>query len=110
MASNYVQNGKVVDYKNTGTDPILSGSVVLMGKMVGVAVTGIAPGKTGAVQVEEVFKLPKKAADAFAIGDVVYWNATDNEMVKVATGNTAAGKAFADAPANSASVNVKLNV
>lgn len=109
MASNLIQSGKTVDYKNTGTDPILSGSVVLMGKMVGVAVTDIAPGKTGAVQVEEVFKLPKKAADAFSIGDVVYWSAADSEMVKAATGNTAAGKAFAEAPANSATVNVKLN-
>lgn len=57
-----------------------------------------------------VFKLSKVAADAFAIGDAVYWDAA-NKLVTTDDGegdNVKIGAAVTEAPATSGTVNVKL--
>lgn len=45
MANNFIQPGKVLDYVNTTTDTVVSGQVVLVGVILGVALGNIAPGK-----------------------------------------------------------------
>lgn len=57
MATNYVQEGKTLNY-TAGAD-ITSGQFVLIGTIGGVAKTDIVSGKTGAVHVCGVFSLPK---------------------------------------------------
>ncbi|MBL1535054.1 DUF2190 family protein, partial [Klebsiella pneumoniae] len=47
MAKNYVQDGKTIPVKNSGTEEILSGTPVSLGGMIAVAITDIQPGDTG---------------------------------------------------------------
>ncbi len=48
MATNYVQEGKALNYTPSGAD-VASGDLVVIGTIAGVAKTDIADGKTGAV-------------------------------------------------------------
>ncbi len=110
MAKNYSYAGKTVDYKNLGSDTIYSGSVVVMGTMIGVAASDIAPGKVGTVHVAEVWKLPKANTSAFTLGDAAFWD-TAGKLVVAAAGDgiVPAGTVFSDAVASAATVSVKLN-
>lgn len=68
MTVKFVQVGNVVDY-TAGAD-ISSGDLVVMGHTVGVALTDIANGDTGAVAIEGVFEgVPKVSAAVFAVGE-----------------------------------------
>ena len=44
MAKNFVQDGKTISLVNGGTDDILSGEPVAVGKVIAVAITDIAAG------------------------------------------------------------------
>lgn len=72
---NTVSNGNVIEYTNGTGSLIHSGDVVPMGKLCGVAVTDIADGATGAVAVEGIFDVSKKAStDTMSVGDFAYYN------------------------------------
>ena len=109
MANNFRQIGEVMDYTNTTGATIKSGDVVLVGKRVGVALGDIADQKVGSVQMEGVFDLPKKPADAPAQGALVYWSAPLGKITTTATRNMLAGYAFLTASGGDKTVAVKLN-
>src|ERR1051326_7093527 len=67
---------------------VYGGDVVLMGSVVGVAMSDIAAGTLGALRVRGRVKGPKDAS-TFAQGDAVYWNSTGNP-----TGGTAGTGCF----------------
>jgi predicted RecA/RadA family phage recombinase len=67
MTTNFVQRGDVVNY--TAGANIAAGDLVVMGHTIGVALTDIANGATGAVAIEGVFTLPKVSAAVFAVGE-----------------------------------------
>ncbi len=100
---NFIQNGEV--YNHVAAADISSGDVVVMGTVVGVAVTDIASDETGSVQAYGVFELPK-VASALAQGAKVYWTGTN--VTATASGNTEMGVAFAAAASGDATVQVKL--
>lgn len=75
MAGNHKQPGKVLDYVNTTDEVIGSGSVVVAGALLGVALVSIAPGATGAVAVDGVFSVPKVAGVAIGQGVAVVFKA-----------------------------------
>ena len=68
MAKNHVQPGKVLDYVNTTGAAIASGSVVVVGALLGVALVDIPVGATGSVAVDGVFSVPKVAGAAIGQG------------------------------------------
>jgi predicted RecA/RadA family phage recombinase len=109
MATNFIASGEILQY-TAGSD-IDSGDVVVMGSLVGVALTDIASGSSGSVQVEGVFSLPKKSADTLTLGEKVYWDAVTNggEITETATSNTFAGYVYEAAAASTTSVKVKLH-
>ena len=78
MATNYTQEGKVIQY--TAAADIASGAVVWVGGVPGIALTAIANGATGSVAIEGVFAIPKHNnatpanGTAFAVGDPVFWD------------------------------------
>lgn len=109
MTTRFVQAGKVLDYTNAGSATIASGDAVLIGTKLGVALTAIPAGATGAVQICGVFTLPKLGTDNMAQGASVYWDADDKRLTTTATDNTLAGVAAAAAGASTTSVNVLLN-
>jgi predicted RecA/RadA family phage recombinase len=107
MATNYVQEGKTLNY-TAGAD-ITSGQFVLIGTIGAVAKTDIANGKTGAVHVCGVFSLPK-ASGAVTQGAKLYWDESESEVTTTATDNTLIGVAAAAAASGDSNVHVLLNV
>lgn len=107
MAKNFIQPG------NTLTIPapaaVASGFPVIAGAIVGIAQGDAASGASVDVTVNGVWELPKVAANAFALGAAVYWDATAALATSTATGNTKLGVAVAAADASTATVNVRLS-
>jgi predicted RecA/RadA family phage recombinase len=80
MATNYVQDGSVLNYTNgTGSD-ISSGDVVVLGEtgdaVIGVALVDIADTESGAVALEGVFTLAKVSAAVFKQGESLIWDSS----------------------------------
>src|SRR5690242_15608207 len=107
MAQNYIQPGDVFLYANSTGDTITSGSVVISGSLVGVALGDIADGDTGSVQCEGVFSIPKTTPLAISQGDKLYYNAGTGKVTKTAT-DTPIGVAFEDAGSSATTVLVSL--
>lgn len=68
---NYIQPGNTLTL--TAPAAIVSGDVVAVGSIIGVANGDAANGAPVDVDTVGVFRLPKVAALAIAAGDVVYW-------------------------------------
>jgi len=92
MATNYLQEGRVVDWTNGGSD-VLSGAIVVIGSngdaVLGVAIDDIAAGAVGAVGVEGVWDVAKADAAVIEAGEYVLWDASasnvdDNQAVGAA--------------------------
>jgi len=80
MATNHKQEGKIIDYINdTGAD-IVSGAVIAVGNLIGVALVDIADTETGSVQIDEVFTVPKATAAVIKQGESVTWIAANNNF------------------------------
>lgn len=109
MANNFVQDGEVLDYTNAGTAAVSSGQPVVIGAIVGVAITDIARGKTGAARVEGVFTFAKASGEEVAAGAPMYWAAADGNMTITPTDNVFAGIAAEASGAGVTTVNVKIN-
>lgn len=105
---NFVQRGDVL----TAIAPaggIASGAGLLAGALFGVAATSAEAGREFELALVGVFDLPKKAADAIALGARVYWDATAKQITTTATDNTLVGAASEPAGAGATKVRVRLN-
>lgn len=76
---NFVSHGATVEWTNGGS-AILAGAVVVMGNLIGVALTDIGAGAAGTVQIEGVFELACNAGDTITQGDVLDWDASESEF------------------------------
>jgi predicted RecA/RadA family phage recombinase len=107
MATNYQQDGNVINWTNgTGAD-VAAGDVVKMQNMLGVALVDIADDATGAVAVEGVFSgVPKVSAAVFAVGEKLVFDvsatppAFDDSSATPATGDVTGGAVAWAAGAN----------
>lgn len=114
MASNHVQPGKVLDYTNTTGSTILSGKVVAVGQILGVALKDIPNNTTGSVAVDGVFAVPKVSAAVIAAGESLTWDASaaafDDNAATPAAGDItgAAAVAFQAAGNGVTTLNVKF--
>jgi len=110
MAKNFVHEGTAVEY-TAGAD-ISSGDVVAMGDSIGIALTDIANGATGAVAIEGVFTVAKAAGTAWNCGDKLDWDASASAFAKgitEATGDISdCAIAFGDAETAATTATVKL--
>lgn len=104
---NFVQPGDVIDHLATAA--LSSGQVVVIGQRLGVAVTNARVGERVPLRVRGVVELAKKAADAVAQGDLLYWAAADGHLTTTKGNNTLAGYATAAAGAGSTTACVHLN-
>jgi predicted RecA/RadA family phage recombinase len=102
-----VQTGDVIDYVNTTGSLIEVGSIVPLGSLCGVAETDIEDGRAGAVNIVGVWDVPA-VTGAFNVGDVLYWDATNNKATKTDTGNTPLGVAVASKSGSGTTARVKL--
>ncbi|GAA5446193.1 hypothetical protein Misp06_04402 [Microbulbifer sp. NBRC 101763] len=99
MATNFVQDGRVLDYtNNTGSD-ITSGQVLAVGAVLGVAMDDIAVGASGVIAIEGVFTVPKVSAAEINQGETLTWDvsvaAFNNSAATAATGDITGPTAFA---------------
>lgn len=85
---NYIQNG--ANLTITASADITSGECVVIGDIVGVAVTDIANTKQGAIACEGVFEFDKASGATLAVGDVGYLNST-GKITNTTTNNDAVG-------------------
>lgn len=112
MATNYVQPGEKIEWTNgTGAD-VVSGQVVRIGVMLGVAEVDIANAGVGTCCTEGVFSVPKLAATVFAQGDAAMWDASGANFSKeVAAAGDVTGSAIVwkAAGAGATTVIVKIN-
>lgn len=108
MATNYIQEGKALNYTPSGAD-VASGDFLVIGAIGAVAKTDIADGKTGAVHICGVFSVAK-ASGAITQGAKLYWNSTNSNLTTTASGNTLVGVAAAAAASGDANVPLLLNV
>jgi predicted RecA/RadA family phage recombinase len=102
---NFVKPGASIDNYLAGSN-LASGAVVVLGAQIGVVAEDIASGDTGVVNLEGVFNLLKKSGVAFAIGDKLYWHATDG-LTKTQT-DVPAGICFKTAESADVLAHVKL--
>lgn len=80
MSTNYVQDGEVITFLNTGA-AISAGDVVVVGTQIGIALVDIeATTGSGAVAMEGVFTVPKVSAAVIAQGEEVFYDVSAGEF------------------------------
>jgi predicted RecA/RadA family phage recombinase len=113
MATNFVQDGNVIDYTNAGT-AIDSGDVVVIGQLIAVALTDIANGATGSVAIGGVFTLPKVSAAVIAAGESLVWDVSaagfDDNLATPATGDVSGAAAVAIYGAGNGETSVRVRL
>jgi predicted RecA/RadA family phage recombinase len=104
---NFVQPG--VSLTLPAPADVVSGDVVIVGSLIGIASETVLSGADLDIETEGVFTLPKVSALAIAIGDLVYWDAGAKLVTKTSSGNKLLGAAVTAAANPSGTVNVRLN-
>lgn len=107
MAANYVQSGKVLTL--TAPYAVASGAGAQVGSIFGVATADIANGVEGEFETEGVFDLAKTSAQAWTVGQKIYWDNSNKRCDSDGTVGMLIGVAT-DVAANPTSTGyVKLN-
>ena len=107
MAKNYVQDGDTLNLAPTAD--VASGTGHLFGAaLFGIALTDAKSGVASSFAVEGVFEVAKTSALAIAVGDRVFWDATNKVVNKTSTAQQQVGIAVAAAANPSSTVLVKL--
>jgi predicted RecA/RadA family phage recombinase len=98
MATNYISGGDTIAWTNAGT-AVVSGQVVVVGKIIGVAMVDIANAATGTVAVRGVFTVPKVSGAVIAQGENLVWDASaaafDDNAATPASGDVSGAPAVA---------------
>jgi len=107
MAGNYVQPGKIL----TLTAPYnrTTGQGALVGSIFGVALQTVLINVEGEFQVDGVWTLAKTSAQAWAVGDKIYWDDNNKRCDSDSTQGKLIGVATAIAANPSSTGNVRLN-
>ena len=100
---NFVQDGKTI--RIVAGAAITSGEVVAVGDLVGVAINDCANTEECVLHLEGVYAVTKKAAVAFAQGEIVYFEASEASDVV----GKVIGYAHEAAAGGDATVNVKFD-
>ncbi|MCO1337068.1 DUF2190 family protein [Microbulbifer sp. OS29] len=114
MATNFVQDGCMLDVTNSTSADITSGQVVAVGAVLGVAMDDIAVGESGVLAIDGVFTVPKVSGAEINQGESLTWvvasSAFDDNAATAATGDITGSTAFAAeaAGAGAASLAVKF--
>ena len=88
---------------------LVSGQPLLIGTAFGVVVKSAAQGRRFRLLLEGCFRLPKNLAEAWSLGNPLFWDNTNAVVTIASAGNTRIGIAIAAAANPSAIGNVRLN-
>jgi predicted RecA/RadA family phage recombinase len=111
MATNIINTeGEVMPYTNGGASTIASGTLVLAGAKVGVALADIAASASGNLAMECVVSYAKGtgAGTGGAQGADAYWDNSAKKVTAVSSGNTKIGYFWAACADGDATAQVKL--
>jgi predicted RecA/RadA family phage recombinase len=104
---NYVSSGDVIPL--TPAAAVASGVGYLFGAgLFGVATNDVASGVAGEFKTEGVVEIGKTSALAIAVGDRLFWDATNKVVNKTTTAQQCVGVAVAAAANPSATVLMKI--
>jgi predicted RecA/RadA family phage recombinase len=99
MAKNFQQPGDVITWTNGTGSAVVSGQVVRVGNILGVALVDIASTASGSVALSGVFTVPKVSAAVIAQGESLTWDASaaafDDNAAAPATGDVTGPPAVA---------------
>jgi len=112
MAKNFIQPGDVVTLTNedhTDAVTINSGEGFLVGSIFGVAQGDVAVGDDGEFDTRGAYDLAKVSAQAWTVGQKIYWDDSVKLCTTTSGGNTLIGVAIAVADNPSATGIVRLN-
>lgn len=90
---NFVQNGDIIHVVISGS-AVVSGQVLKIGNVIGVATKDGAIGDTVAFSVSGVYSLVKVTTDVVTQGALMYWDDTAKKVTITATSNTLVGPAW----------------
>jgi predicted RecA/RadA family phage recombinase len=93
MAKNKVQDGRIVTVLAPANK--LSGAGVKVGQIFGVAQQDALSGASIDIEIGGVYDLPKVGSQAWAVGDLVYWDDGNSRCTKTAAGSLLIGTAYA---------------
>lgn len=107
MATNFVQPGK----RLTLTAPYArnSGQAAKIGSIIAIALQTLANAASGEWALTGVWDVDKNSAEAWAVGDAIYWDNSAKNFTTTSSGNTKAGVATAVAANPSSTGRLRLN-
>ncbi len=82
---NFIQPGDTVPV--AAPYAVSSGAGVQVGVLFGIAATTAASGTSVEVQTHGVFEIVKNSAEAWTVGQPIYWDNTNKRATSTATGN-----------------------
>ena len=103
----FISDGNSIDHTPGGA--LASGDVVVQGDLVGVVQRPLAAGELGALAVEGIFDFAKNTGVAFTVGQILYWDDTNNVVTSTATGNKQIGKVVRAAASGDTTVRMRLS-
>lgn len=105
---NYIQPGDTLTVPAPAA--VTSGDAVKSGMLFGVAQAGAESGDDVVIVTRGVFRLPKTSAQAWSVGDAIYWNNSSGVCTTASTaGNIFIGVAVSAAANPSETGVVRLN-
>lgn len=93
MANQFVQQGERIDF--TPSSDIAAGKLVVFGEAVFQAPNAIVSGALGALQTTGVVNYSKATGEAWTVGQILYFDATNNRLTTTASTHKKAGIAAA---------------
>lgn len=109
----YVEEGRTVAYTNGGGTTLTSGSVVVIGGLLGILVGEVEAGATGVAHITGVHSVPKVTAAVIAAGEDVLWDvsagAFDDNLAAIGAGDIT-GAAIAMEAAGSSITTLKIKL
>ena len=104
----FIQDGKIIDFKNTGESTINYGDIVTLGTHVGVAAEKINIGEVGGVRTEGVFEVEAITTAAFNVGDTLYLDESKKATNVKGSLTVVIGYAVQEKVTSSSTAHVKL--
>jgi predicted RecA/RadA family phage recombinase len=110
MANNHIQRGDNIEV--TAPTPVISGQIVNIGKILGVALTDAPVGQPFPLALTGVWLLPKVVGSPIAQGAALYWDTSAAAFTATGTPATGdiSGIAWATAPADATATTVAVRL
>lgn len=107
--TNFIQEGKTLTVP-APTGGVVSGQLVVVGKIVGVAAIDAAQGEPVQVVTEGVFELPKVTTDAVTAGEALYWDSATSNLTDTPGINSKPLVGYATGAAGNGALTVRCRV